>query len=277
MTCAWKELIGILPSGMRSDIDRLYRDTLQELRLRLGHPVQLVTSKGTQMLPMTVTKDHIQFVVNAASGYSPWAVGTTAEGYLTALGGHRIGICGEAVIQNGHMTGFSSIRSLNIRVARDFPGIAQPLDALKGNVLILGPPGSGKTTLLRDLIRRRARQELVGVVDCRGEIFPLGFEEGVFMDVISGCTKADGTNILLRTMTPQIIAFDEITAKEDSDALIRASWCGVRLLTTAHAENLDDLRNRSIYQPIVVSGLFSYAVILDRGKKYRVERMVQCR
>ena len=80
----------------------------------------------------------------------------------------------------------------------------------------------------------------------------------------------------LRTMGPQCIAVDEITALEDCQALMSAGWCGVALLATAHAANFEDLRHRKVYQPLWNSGLFTKSIVLSRDKSWRVERMELC-
>ena len=123
MNCAWKELLGILPLWCRQEVDELGRDSLQELRMRLGCVPELVRSDGNRRLKRAVTPQDLSYIVNTASQYSPWASATSANGYITAAGGHRIGLCGQAVVQEGLMTGFRQISSLCIRVARDFSGI----------------------------------------------------------------------------------------------------------------------------------------------------------
>lgn len=273
MRCAWKELLSVLPMWCRKEVDGLGREGLQELRLRLGLPPELICQGGNVKLDRAVTAEDLSYTVNTASRYSPWAAATAAKGYITAPGGHRIGLCGEAVVQNGAMTGLRRITSLCVRVARDFPGIAGKLQCRSGSVLILGRPGSGKTTLLRDLIRLRAERESVGVVDERGELFPAGFDTGPRTDILTGCGKAEGLEALLRTMSPGTIAVDEITAEEDCRALIQAGWCGVSLLATAHAASREDLLRRLVYKPLAQCGLFDTLVILQSDKSWRTERM----
>jgi stage III sporulation protein AA len=115
-------------------------------------------------------------------------------------------------------------------------------------------------------------------VDERGEIFPGGdvFDPGVRTDVLTGCSKAQGVEIALRTMGPKCIAVDEITAKEDCQALVNAGWCGVDLLATAHAANREDLYMRPVYRPIIETGLFERMIILKRDKSWYMERMEIC-
>lgn len=273
MKCAWQELLSILPPWLAIEANK-EQDTLQELRLRLGQPPELVCKKERKWGSRPVVMEDLNFCVNTASRYSPWAAQSSARGYITAPGGHRIGLCGEAVVKEGSMTGIRSTTSLCIRVARDFPGIASKYSSYRGSILIIGPPGSGKTTLLRDLIRQISRQETVAVVDERGELFPGKlFDYGKSMDVLSGCPKHLGVDTVLRTMGPASIAVDEITAEEDCDALLRAGWCGVRLLATAHAASTEDLQKRVLYRPLITSRLFEHVLILNRDKSRQCERM----
>lgn len=276
MMCAWKELIGILPHGLRPEVDRLGKETLQELRLRVNGQPELVLTIGRRQLSGKLTQEDIDFVVNAASRYSPWACETLRHGFLTAPGGHRIGVCGEVIFRKGEIEGIRKAKSLCIRVARDFPGISGNLGELTGNILILGPPGSGKTTLLRDLIRNLSRQSHVCVVDERQELFPEGFIRGGVVDVLSGCDKAAGMEMLLKTMGPEVIAVDEITSEGDCFGILRAANCGIRLLATAHAGTLADFESRDIYKPLRHRHLFDNLVLLNRNQTYTVERMRVC-
>ena len=281
MICAWKEFVGILPEWMRLDVDRCGRIALQELRLRLGKPPELILGSESIWLNRTVASEDLKFCVNTASRYSPWSAESVSSGYITAPGGHRIGLCGEAVVNNGEVHGIRNLSSLCIRVARDFPGIAATLAEKPGSVLIPGSIGSGKPTLLRDLIRHISNKDSgsIAVVDERGELFPTRsgqacFDAGKRTDVLSGCGKQHGIDMVLRTMGPATIAVDEITAESDCEALLRAGWCGVRLLATAHASGMADLRSRPIYRKLWECGLFGRAVVLRKDKTWTLERMV---
>ena len=275
MICAWESLLGVLPHWLRPEVDRLGKDTLQELRLRLGQPPELVTAGGSLWLNREVGVDDLHYVVNTASRYSPWAAQSIREGYLTAPGGHRIGICGQAVVKGGVITGIRIPESLCIRVARDFPGIAGDAATLNGSILIIGPPGWGKTTLLRDLVRQIAVKETVSVVDERGELFPNRetLRGNLRLDVLSGCPKQEGILMALRTMGPATIAVDEVTARDDCEALAHAGWCGVRLLATVHGGNLRDLASKPLYRPLMERRLFDHYLVLDREKHWHEERM----
>lgn len=273
MTCAWQDLKSILPAWIRNYIDP-YEPVLQELRLRRNQPSEAILRDRTAVLDRTVTADDLTFVINTASRYSPWAAETMSRGFLTAPGGHRIGICGEAVMEQGCIRRIRNVRSLCVRIARDFPGLADGLPS-GGSLLIIGRPGAGKTTLLRDLIRQRSRQGpmSIAVVDERGELFPDGFSPGIRTDILTGCGKQEGIPLALRTMGPGTIAVDEVTEEADSDALIQAFGCGVDLLATAHAASVSDLRNRLAYRKLLQYGIFQTVVILQSDKSWRTERI----
>ncbi|MBR7178653.1 MAG: Flp pilus assembly complex ATPase component TadA [Oscillospiraceae bacterium] len=257
------ELLAILPQRMRTfDFGQV-----QELRLREGRPPRAVLRGEFRDLSGPVESQEIRYVINAASRYSPWTAASMAQGYLTAPGGHRIGICG-----HGAGEGLQEITSLCIRIARDITGISEGLPTGE-SLLILGPPGSGKTTLLRDYIRRISKTDAVSVVDERREVFPSGFFTGDNTDVLTGFEKAKGMDMVLRAMGPQVIAMDEVTCEQDCSALVRAAWCGVRLVATAHASSAADLRSRRIYRPLAESGLFSAAVVLDGHQNWHLEEV----
>lgn len=273
MRNGWMQLLNIVPQRYRAAVDTLGRDSLQELRLRMGAPPELVLPSGSRWLDGGVARDEIQWVISAASRYSPWAAATVSKGYITARGGHRIGICGEAVCKNGIVEGIRNPDSLCIRVARDLLGIVENAAQIHGSVLIIGAPGWGKTTLLRDLCRRISDLETTAVVDERGELFPVGFCRGKRMDVLQLCPKVQGIDMALRTMGPECIAVDEITEKEDCLGLIRAANCGVRLLATAHAVSREDLMRRSVYRPLLEQRIFEALLVLRKDKSFTVERM----
>ena len=280
MICQWNEFIKLLPPWLQEPINKLGKDSLTELRLRVGLPPRLDLHSRSLNLDRLVKQDDIEYCINAASRYSPWATGSAANGYITTAGGHRIGICGEAIIINGACTGFRNITSLCMRVARDFPDLAKELCFLNGSVLIIGPPGCGKTTLLRDLIRQRSCRctGSIAVLDERSEIFPsahnaMCFDIGPNTDVMNNCPKASGIDMLIRNMGPRAIAVDEITAARDCSALLQASWCGIEILATAHAYDKRDLYRRLVYRPIIERNIFQQLIILHHDKTWHHERM----
>ena len=280
MRCAWQEYLSLLPVWLRKELGYQTNNDLQELRLRSGQPPTLILKDRTVTLERKTIVDDLHYVINAASQYSPWAAATISKGYITAIGGHRIGICGEAVVHNGVVTGIKTITSLCVRVARDFTDISKDASKYGGSILIIGPPCSGKTTLLRDLIRQRSNTGTgsVAVMDERGEIFPVVngtpcYATGKNTDILTGCDKQQGIDMLLRTMGPSCIAVDEITEERDCHALMNAGWSGVKLLATAHAAHKSDLFSRPVYRPLVTNQLFDTLLVLQSDKSWKAERL----
>ena len=168
-----------------------------------------------------------------------------------------------------------------IRIARCFPGAALPVYGILqkgegcGGTLIVSPPGLGKTTLLRDLIRLISDGGVrTALVDERGELSGDGFDLGSHTDILTGVPKALAIPMLLRVMSPQIIAMDEIAAAADIDAMERAVGCGAGLVATVHGATLADVLSRPALENVLQRGAFRHAVFIERsgsGRRYRVE------
>lgn len=292
---AYVQAAGVLPPELRRAALTLPPEgqaLAEELRLRVGRPVTAVFPEGeVELCGPAITCGDLERLVEIASRASVHAVlDQIRAGFLTAEGGHRIGLCGTAVLREGEVHALRQLSSANVRVARQVKGASDPVlgEICPGGVLtdtlILAPPGQGKTTLLRDVIRRVSDGEgcvprRVALADERGEVAALfngvsQLDVGRRTDVMAGCPKDRALMLLLRAMNPQVLAVDEITAPEDVSALHRAAGCGVTLLATAHGEGLDDLRRRPMYRSLWREGRFRRVVHICResGKRsYEVE------
>lgn len=200
---------------------------------------------------------------------------------MTLPGGHRVGFVGKGVLEHGHIRTLKQISGLNFRIARSIKGAADDLIAkvVAGgqlhNTLLVSPPGCGKTTLLRDLIRQLSEgiPQLqfagvnVGIVDERSELAGCvggvpQLDVGCRTDVLDGCPKSEGIRMLIRSMTPQVIAVDEIGSAADVQALEEALQSGVRILTTVHGYGLTDLLQHPALRPLLERNCFSLVVSL---------------
>lgn len=266
---------------------------VEEIRLRMGREVHLTMPGGEFPIPHTrVIGEDFEYILDRVTEFSRYTAEQTLRlGYVTAQGGYRIGVCGSMLSDGVKSEGIEEISSLSIRIPREKEDIARPiLPKLLENgklvsTLILSPPGGGKTTLLRDLVRLSSDgTELcspmrVSLVDERGEIAAMyrGIAQlgvGVHTDVMDGCPKMLAVPMLLRSMTPQMIALDEIALESDVDALCAAANCGVTLLATVHASSVEELAMRPILDRLLNCGVFERAVVIGGvGKKrtYRVE------
>jgi len=279
MKCHWDALLSILPISIRGAVDKFKNNSIQEIRLRINQNVELTGRTGFYTVPHLTTSDDICFCINVASKYSPWAANTFQYGYITAPGGHRIGLCGTFIKNSIDTATMKDITSICIRVSRDIPGLASDVMGLRGSTLIIGRPGSGKTTLLRDLIRQKSNSgQCVCVVDERQEIFTRGqgsfcYDVGMRTEIIGNCSKGTGIELLLRAMGPDVIAVDEITAEADAATLLKAGWCGVSSIATAHAYDRTELYSRPVYKSIVDAALFDNLIIMRQDKSWSLERM----
>lgn len=279
---------GVLPSGLREGALALppeLRAGAEELRLRLGRSMTVLVRGREREVPglPPVTRADLDSVLEIATRASAHtALERVRRGFVTVRGGHRIGLCGTAAVEGGQVRTLRCLSSLNIRVARSVVGAAKAAVPLlrTGNTvfsaLILAPPGAGKTTLLRDLIRALSDGEggpplRVGAADERGEIAALWegkpeLDVGGHTDVMDGCSKAAGLEMLLRGMNPQVLAADEITSPEDIAAAAQAAGCGVPLLATAHARSVRDLTARPLYRELLALGIFQKLVLIEQAE-----------
>lgn len=284
----------VLPLALRRKVLALPqgdRAHIEELRLRIGRPLFLLGPDGEAPLSGTeVTAQTLETVLELASRSSVHTVlDQVKNGFVTIPGGHRLGLCGTAVMEGPTLANLRCVSSLCLRIARQFPGLAAEVlpklwqdDALE-STLILSPPGAGKTTLLRDLVRCLASglgcpPLRVGLADERGEVAAVAggvpmLDVGQRCDVMDGCPKAIGMTALLRGMNPQVLAVDEITAPEDVRAMLQAAGCGVRLLATAHGGTLSDLDRRPLYRELMARHIFGRLILIRQtqaGRSYIV-------
>lgn len=272
----------LLPARLRSIAlaadDALMRSA-EELRLRTGRPMSAVTPLGEVEFDCTAVSatELVETLSRAARGSLHSFADELAYGYITAAGGHRVGVCGRSVAAENRTT-VRDFSSLALRIAKEIHGAADAVfDEVFGrSTLILSPPGGGKTTLLRDLIRRTSDAGLrVSVADERGEIAAFaganaGFDVGRQTDVLTGAPKAYAALTLLRAMNPQVLALDEITATEDFNAVLQASGCGAAVLATMHARSLEEAATRPGVPQIL--RVFEKVIVIEQQDGERVAR-----
>ena len=283
----------ILPSRLRRiamELPETDKKRAEEFRNPAGHCLSVLLPEGERSLEAIVTTEELETLCDIAAEFSRYAsIETLRQGFLPVRGGFRVGLCGSAVVKDGEVTNLKQISSAVIRISREQKGIAQAVaprlfrDGRFVSTLLLSPPGGGKTTLLRDLVRQLSQGEgvppqRITLIDEREEIAVMyrgqpQMDVGPRTDVLSGCPKALAIPMALRAMNPQIIAVDEITVREDLYAMAAAANCGVALLATIHAADVEELKRKPLFSQLLKLKVFEKAVIITRHggeRRYQV-------
>lgn len=292
-----RELIQIFSENIREIMKKMEieEENLQEIRMRVGKPFLIlfdgeeyfVTQEGELTKKKEdgyiITKEEMMETISYVTHYSLYAYeDEMRQGFLTIEGGHRIGIAGKMVMEGNKVKSIKYISFLNIRLTHEKKGCANcllPYIIDHGRIchtLLVSPPRGGKTTILRDLVRQLSNGTkflqgvTVGVVDERSEIGGsyLGVPQndlGIRTDVLDCCPKAEGMMMLIRSMSPQVIAVDEIGDYEDSRAIEAVMNCGCKVIATVHGSSIEDIQKKPLLQQMVTQRVFERYVIL--GKK----------
>jgi len=275
------------------------KDVVEEIRLKNNKPILIYyngsdyfVSKTGQLIKdqkesIYITKEQLQKTFQIISNYSVYAFEEEIKsGFITLKGGHRVGLAGKVIYGPNGIETIRNISSLNIRIAHEITGVSNNIMKyiLKQpntiyNTLIISPPQCGKTTLLRDIVRnisdgmpRYSFNGLkVGLVDERSEIAGVynGTPQnnvGLRTDILDGCLKSDGIIILIRAMSPDVIATDELGSVDDIIAIHEALKTGVKLISTVHGEDLEDIFAKKNLGQIIEEKIFRRIIILDNSK-----------
>ena len=262
--------------------ERILFDHIQEIKLRIGKPLIIIyRGKERMWKDVIVTKEEIKETLEYISNYSLYAYEhELKQGFITIEGGHRVGMAGQVIMEEGKIKNLKYISSINLRISHEVKNCADKIfpyityNKQMYHTLLISPPRCGKTTLLRDIIRQVSDGNMwvkgctVGVVDERSELGGcyLGNpqnEMGVRTDILDRCPKAEGMIMLIRSMAPQVIAVDEIGAQEDVHAIEYAMHCGCKMLATAHGYSMEEIQRKPIFEKLVQERRFERYVILS--------------
>lgn len=280
-------VLSYLPKRIRKFMYFTEWEELEEIRLRLGLPVMLQYRDGTFYLNdkgkpvllgdnlLHATRQDITEAVELISHSSLYAHENDIQnGYITIAGGNRVGISGSAVLHNGNISNIKDISGLNYRIAHEITGCSDKLmDMIMDvkrvrNTIIISPPECGKTTLLRDIIRNISNMKIkVSIVDERCEITSsfngcIGYNLGYCCDVLTGAPKDRGMLMMLRSMSPHVIATDELGTDEDIFAIEKIINSGVSIVATIHGKDEAQLRNRKNISRLL--DFFECFIVLSR-------------
>lgn len=284
ITCLNRHIQGILQNTPEQ-----IKAQAQEIRLRANMPLVLfcgnrsyfydengIVLSNYDARALTPSLNDIKESFNNICNYSVYSYQhQLKEGFITVKGGHRVGICATAVYQDNRINTIRDISSLNIRIARQIKGIAEPIlsqvDFIRSGVLIAGKPSSGKTTLLRDISRSLSLKLIkLAVIDERGELAAMtgatmGNDLG-FCDVLNDYKKTDAIEIAIRALSPDIIVCDELGNIDEIKFITLSVNSGVKLIATIHAGSYEELLRKPQTKAILDTGAFNTVVVLDDSR-----------
>ncbi len=293
------QIVRLFSGNIRQRLERNSLDYGQvyEIRLRVHNPC-MILYRGEEFFlgqgggltrdrrqAYCVTGEDIRETMEHIAGYSLYAYEEEIrQGYLTVQGGHRVGIAGKAVLEGERIRSVKYISYINVRVSHQIKGCATSLmsyvraDAGIYHTLIISPPRCGKTTMLRDMIRQISNGDAqhpgltVGVVDERSEIG--GCYQGVAQndlgirtDVLDCCPKAEGMMMLIRSMSPAVVAVDEIGDYRDIHAIEAVIHCGCKLMATVHGDSIENLQQKPLFERLMNERVFERYIFLQCRKR----------
>ena len=296
-----KGLVTVFPTSIRPRMRKINWEGLEEIRVRIGWPVELIYGNHNEWLgnyDSMIDRQCLDEMLNYITGYSIYALDEEIrQGYITFSGGHRIGITGHATYEalrdsrENRITNIVDIGGLNIRIAHERKGCAEKIvahlrkeDSIY-NTLFFAAPGVGKTTYLRDAIRILSEGDVahaglkISVIDERSEIAACingkpQNDLGKRTDVLDACPKEIGMKMVLRSMSPDVIAVDEIGKEEEFVLLDQMRCSGVKILGTMHAGDMDEvLRNPMIRKSIETGAIERFVEMRRLYNGYRTFRI----
>lgn len=279
-----KEILNILPESIKAILTSIPNlNDIQEIRIRADRPLMIEVNNKEIEFKFCPSINDLKSIVQKMSNYSIYAFEEEIkQGYLTINGGHRIGVCGKCIIDDGKIKTMKNIASINIRVCRAVTGCSDKLipyllsDGNVINSIIISPPKCGKTTLIRDISRiisdgnnkYNLKGKKVCIIDERSEIAACynGIPQlnvGKRTDVLDGCLKSEGIMMAIRSMAPDVIVCDEIGTYKDVESILMALNCGVNLISTIHGYGIEDLSDRAVFKDIINNKVFKRAIVLS--------------
>ncbi|MFA9397664.1 MAG: stage III sporulation protein AA [Clostridiaceae bacterium] len=285
-----KDILDVLsPNVKKIILNNDYKD-LQEIRIKADKPLILEGDHKEYVTNYCCSLVDISIIMQKIMNYSLYAFDEELrQGYITMKGGHRVGICGNCIIENNKIKTIKNISSLNIRVCTEVLGCSDKIFKYiteKGEVLntiIISPPKCGKTTILRDMARNISdgnkylnNPSKVCIVDERSEIGSLSrgstlMDLGIRTDILDNCPKSAGIMMAIRSMSPDIIVCDEIGTYKDMESILSAICSGIKLVTSIHGYDVEDLFNKIVFKEIMENKVFDRGVVLSEKKVGKIK------
>ena len=289
-----KELYKLIPDRYADIISvRLSLQKLSEVRIRNGMPVRVCYGGAYYYLSAGgITKEKsgaiiardkdAEGVILRACEHSLYTVSDTIKrGYIPACGGIRVGVCGSVVSSGERTLSVKDYTAVNIRIPHEVIGCASSLyygvvsSGVVKNTLIISPPGCGKTTVLRDLCRLISdsgknvllcdeKYELASCVDGMPSL-----DVGCNTDVVSGADKPHAFSLGIAYMRPDAIMTDELFY-DDTESVLQATHSGISVISTVHARDLADFKQKPEFEKLIDSRAFSCYAVLDKNYSIKI-------
>lgn len=270
-----EEILNILPANIKNLVSNAKGDGfIQEIRIKSDKPLILIFDREETITGYIVTSADIRNILSKMMNYSLYAYDEEIrQGYITIKGGHRVGLCGSCVLEGEKIKTINNISSLNIRVSKQVIGCSDSLmpylinNGEIENTIIISPPKCGKTTMIRDMARNFSKNFKVCIIDERSEIGGLclgksSLDLGIRTDILDNCPKAQGIMMAIRSMSPDVIICDEIGNLKDMESILTAICCGIKIITTIHGKDENDLFERPVFKDILKNNAFKKGIIL---------------
>lgn len=280
-------LLDFFPERYKKAIKLLNENVLYEVRLRKNYPVIInygfkryyLSDKGVSTFNdksiVCLDSDIKEIIINITE-HSVYAYNDKIkQGYITTPKGVRVGIAGECVFDEDKIITIKNYTSLLVRIPHDIFGCAEHIfnkinvDSNICNTIILSAPFLGKTTILKDLARiiNNKYNKSILIIDERGEFSSVSGEN---IDIIRFSNKSFAFNYGIRTLAPSIVITDELSGDKDFEFAQKASNSGVKIIASCHANDVNDLRQKSYF----IKNVFERYVVLGKnseiGKIYGV-------
>lgn len=263
---------------------------LYEIRLRIDRPITINYSNKFYFLgieglttdennAIICSKNLLESVILKASNYSIYSVNEDIKkGFITLNGGIRLGICGEIVTENGYIKTMKDFSSINLRFPHEVRNCSLNIlnylidNGQVLNTLVISSPCGGKTTFIRDICYQLGKRDFalnVLILDERNEISASikgvpTMDVGKFSDILVYSNKKIGFENGIRSMSPNLIVADELGNREDIESIIYASNSGINLLASAHAKNIEELKEKYLFNDVLHKKIFKRIVVLSQ-------------
>lgn len=283
-----EKILKLLPAEYAHTYRRLTpyeAELLSEIRIRANSPCTFTI--GNKNVPiLTESKEivcsdisQIEELTERICDGSVYSYSDCIKNGYIPYCGTRIGVCGTGICVDGEYTGQRKITSLVFRVPHYVSNAADNVLSYireKGfgntmGLLAVSPPNCGKTTFLRALaygladISPKGFGKRVCIIDERGELANSGMSKSSLCDVISGVPKLKALEMAVRTMSPQVVIFDEIANEAQAEKLCSAYSGGVYIAASLHGKGIDDVKGHSGIRKAFLKGVFSTVYLMKKN------------